>query len=133
MELSKRVQTELVSAMKNKDNLRRGILKLVKAELQNNSLTDKPLSEEDVVFSYHKKLSKNLDSFTGEHLDQLKQELSVIEEFLPKAMTEEEIEALVDKHVSLGNMGAVMKAVKAEITGPFDGKMVSQLVKSKLA
>ena len=61
------------------------------------------------------------------------EEISIIEEFIPKALSEEELSALVDKHISIGNVGLIMKAVKEEIAGPFDGKLLSTLIKSKLS
>ena len=128
-----KVNAEIKSAMKSRDKFRLQALKYIKSLLQNNSITPKPILELDVVMSHHKKMVKALDTYKDQALEDLKKEIVIIEEFIPKAMSEEEISALVDKHISLGNMGAVIKAVKADIMGPFDGKLVSTLVKSKLS
>ena len=66
-------------------------------------------------------------------------EIDVVESFMPAAMSEEEIEALVDKVVSetgasgMQDMGRVMGAVKAAITGRADMALVSAAVKSRLS
>ena len=132
MSVQEKVNQEIKVAMKSKDRFRLNSLKYIKSLLQNNSITAKPVSDLEIVMGHHKKMSKTLDLYKDQALLDLKKEIIIIEEFIPKAMSEEEIGALVDKHASLGNMGAVMKAVKAEIVGPFDGKLVSSLVKSKL-
>jgi len=132
--VQEKINQEIKSSMRNKDRFRLNSLKYIKSLLQENSLSNKSVSEVDVIMSHHKKMSKMLSVYKeGKALDDLKKELIIIKEFVPKSMGEDEIAALVDKHLSLGNMGAVMKAVKAEITGPFDGKLVSSLVKSKLS
>jgi len=130
--VQEKINQEIKAAMKSRDKFRLSSLKYIKSLLQNNSITSKPISELDIVMSHHKKMSKSLEHYKDQPLEDLKNELAIIEEFIPKAMSEEDISLLVDKHISLGNMGAVMQAVKAEIVGPFDGKLVSTLIKSKL-
>jgi len=130
--VQERINQEIKLAMKSRDKFRLNSLKYIKSLLQNNSISAEPISELDIVISHHKKMFKSLDYYKDQALEDLRNELIIIEEFIPKAMSEEEIVLLVDKHLSLGNIGAVMKAVKAEIVGPFDGKQVSSLIKSKL-
>lgn len=70
-------------------------------------------------------------------------ESEVIETYLPKALTREEAEAIVDEvivslradgtELTIRSMGVVMKSVTPEIAGRFDGKAVSEIVKAKLA
>lgn len=70
-------------------------------------------------------------------------EAEVIETYLPKALTLEETEAIVDEvitglkadgtELSVRSMGIVMKSVTPKIAGRFDGKAVSEIVKAKLA
>ena len=69
-------------------------------------------------------------------------EAEIIEAYLPKALTRGEVEAIVDKVIaalradgqdlSLRSIGAVMKPVTAEVAGRFDGKTVSDIVRSRL-
>jgi uncharacterized protein YqeY len=70
-------------------------------------------------------------------------EAEVIEEYLPKALTRSEVEAIVDAEIdalkadgqelSMRSIGAVMKPVTAKVAGRFDGKTVSEIVRSRLA
>ena len=133
--LYERLSKEIVRCMKEKDIVRVDALKLAKAELLNNQKTGDPKDEQEVLQSYRKKLVKSLDAYKErpDTLKKLENEIAIIDEFLPKAMTKEEIEALIQKHVGLKDFGQVMKAVRAEITGSFDGKLVSQLIKDKLS
>jgi uncharacterized protein YqeY len=69
-------------------------------------------------------------------------EAEVIEAYLPRALTAEEVEAIVDETIAglraggvepgLRQLGAVMKPVTAKVAGRFDGKAVSELVRSRL-
>lgn len=70
-------------------------------------------------------------------------EAEVIEAYLPKALTRDEVEAIVDAEIdalkaegqelSMRSIGAVMKPVTAKVAGRFDGKTVSEIVRSRLA
>ncbi len=70
-------------------------------------------------------------------------EAEVIEAYLPKALTRSEVEAIVDAEIdalkaagqelSMRSIGAVMKPVTAKVAGRFDGKTVSEIVRSRLA
>lgn len=70
-------------------------------------------------------------------------EAEVIEAYLPKALSRDEVEAIVDEAIaalktegqelSMRSIGAVMKPVTAKVAGRFDGKAVSEIVRSRLA
>lgn len=70
-------------------------------------------------------------------------EAEIIEAYLPKALTREEVEAIVDAEISalkaagqelsMRSIGVVMKPVTAKVSGRFDGKTVSEIVRSRLA
>ena len=133
MSIQESVNEEIKSAMRNKDKFRVNSLKYIKSLFQNNNKTSNPQEDIDVLTSHHKKMSKSLEFYKDQAFLDLRKEIVIIEEFMPKAISEEEISSLVDKHLNLGNMGLVMKAVKADISGPFDGKLISSLVRSKLS
>ena len=69
-------------------------------------------------------------------------EAEIIEAYLPKALTREEVEAIVDEviaalkadgqELSMRSIGAVMKPVTARVAGRFDGKTVSEIVRGRL-
>ena len=70
-------------------------------------------------------------------------EAKIIEAYLPQALTRDEVEAIVDEAIaalkadgqepSMRQMGAVMKPVTAKVAGRYDGKTVSEIVRSRLA
>lgn len=69
-------------------------------------------------------------------------EAEIIEAYLPKALTRDEVEAIVDETIaaltadgqelSMRSIGAVMKPVTAKVAGRFDGKTVSEIVRGRL-
>ena len=133
MSVQEKINQEIKSAMKSRDRFRLNALKYIKSLLQNNAIATNSIPELDVIMGHHKKMAKTADLYKDQALEDLIKEIGIIEEFIPKVMSEEELSALVDKHVALGNMGAVIKAVKAESTGPFDGRLVTTIVRSKLS
>ena len=70
-------------------------------------------------------------------LEQYKAKLAVIEEFAPKMLSEEEIEAILRKKfadvIATKNKGMIMKAVMAELKGKADGKVINSVVAKLLA
>lgn len=70
-------------------------------------------------------------------------EAEIIEAYLPKALTRDEVEAIIDHEIaalktggqelSMRSIGAVMKPVTAKVAGRFDGKTVSEIVRGRLA
>jgi len=131
--ISEKLKNEIISAMKAKEKFRLNALRYMKSLLQNNLISSNPFPEEKIIISYHKKMVKSLKLYTNtKAIEDQKKEIAIIEEFIPKSMSDGDILKLVEKHLALGNIGQVMKAVKEEITGPFDGKKVSGLIQAKL-
>jgi len=154
-ELEALVSKKMVEAMKAKDAERTGTLRLIKTALKNKSIDKRaPLTQaegEQVLATMIKQRRDSIDMFTKGDRPELAAkeaaEIVVVEEFLPKALDEAGLAALVAEAVSgveatLGHkpspkeMGLVMKAVQAAIaaTGArAEGRVVSDLVKKSLA
>lgn len=147
MSLKERIVKDMTAAMKSKEAARLSTLRMVKAAVQNREIEKgEPLSDEE--------LGKLLQSLVKQRRDSVEQyekagraelaakeraEIAVIEEYLPRAATREEIEQAVSAAVaetgasSRKEMGAVMKAALARLAGRnADGRTVSEVVKSKL-
>ena len=147
MSLKERITGDMTAAMKAKEAGRLSTLRMVKAAVQNREIEKGgELTEEE--------LTKTLQSLVKQRRDSVEQyekagraelagkeraEIAVIEEYLPQAASREEIERAVAEAVaetgasSLKEMGAVMKAALARLAGRnADGKVVSEVVKSKL-
>ncbi len=143
MSLQERVSQEIKAAMLARDADRLGALRLLKSVLGYAQIERKTenLPDADVVAIVQKEVKKRRDSMEQfekggrpELALKEKQEIAVLETFLPQAMSAGELEALVRATIQeLGaagkkDMGAVIKAVQARAAGRADGKTISGLV-----
>jgi len=132
-----KINADIKEAMKAKDKEKLQCLRYVKSMLTENATSKKPVPEMEVVIKHHKKLKDALDMYPDGHAmkEQAEKEIVIVEEYLPKQMTEEEVGNLIDQIISTldsPNMGGVMKELSPQIKGKFDGKKASQLVMTKL-
>ena len=143
MTLQERLQQEIKSAMLAKDADRLGTLRLLKsamgyAQIEKKSETT---SDSDFVALVQKEVKKRRDSieqFENGGRPELavkeKQEITVLESFLPQAMSEADLDQLVRATIqelgatSKKDMGPVIKAIQAKAAGRADGKTISGLV-----
>jgi uncharacterized protein YqeY len=150
MGLVEQIQTDMVEAMRSRDELRLSTLRMVKAALQNKKIEKRaPLEDREaqqVLSTLIKQRRDAIEQFQKggrqELADKEAAEIKVIEAYLPKAVGEEEIVAAVKATIAemgsptMKDMGAVMKAVMAKLQAsgaPVDGKVVSEQVKKQLA
>jgi uncharacterized protein YqeY len=148
MSLKERITNDMTAAMKSRAAARLSTLRMVKAAVQNREIEKGgELSDEEVTKTLQSLVKQRRDSVeqymkAGRAELALKEqdEIAVIEEYLPRAATREEIEQAVAGAVaetgatSMKEMGAVMKAALARLAGhSADGRMVSEMVKQKLA
>lgn len=154
-ELEALVTQHMVAAMKAHDAERTGTLRLIKTALKNKAIEKRaPLTQaesEQALASMIKQRRDSIEQFTNGNRSDLAAkeaaEIVVIEEFLPKALDEAGLGALVNDAIaeltaSLGHkptqkeMGPAMKAVQAKLQASgarADGRAVSELVKKALA
>jgi uncharacterized protein YqeY len=147
MSLHDRLTEDLKVAMKSRDQLRMDVIRMIKAALLNKEvelkkeLDDAEMSR--VMTSLIKQRRESVEQFAKAERTDLaakeRQEISIIETYLPQALTPQELESLVVAVVnetgarSIKEMGTVMKAVMARLTGQaVDGKVISDLVRAKL-
>ncbi|MDT5269502.1 MAG: uncharacterized protein QOH49_1688 [Acidobacteriota bacterium] len=147
MSLKERITSDMTAAMKAREAARLSTLRMVKAAVQNREIEKGgELSEEELTKALQTLVKQRRDSVEqyekagrAELAEKEQAEIAVIEEYLPRAASREEIERAVEEAVaetgatSPKEIGAVMKAALARLAGRnADGKMVSELVKSKL-
>ena len=143
MSLQQRVNDELKSSMLARQAVRTGTLRMLKAALGYAQIEKKTetLSDADVMALIQREAKKRRDSIEEfekagrtEMAANEKAELEVLTEFLPKALSADELESLVREVIaevgatSKKDMGAVMKAAQSKVDGRADGKSVSALV-----
>ena len=148
MSLQDTIMTALKAAMKSKDTLALTALRSVKSAIllaQTKSGSDGSMSEADEVKLLQKLVKQRLDSaeiFTQQNRPDLAApemaEAEIISQFLPKMLSEAEVEkAVVTAIEKLGaegmkDMGKVMGYLSKELSGKTDGKTISTLVKKCL-
>lgn len=148
MSLGKQIVSDLTTAMKAQDAARTSTLRLVKAAMMNRQIEKgSELDDDDVQKLLRSLVKQRRDSIEQyekagrqELVDKEQAEINVIETYLPKAVSQEEIEQVVAAAIaetgasSMKDMGKVMKAAQAALAGKnADGRMVSEVVKAKLA
>jgi uncharacterized protein YqeY len=148
MPLIDQVQQEMVAAMKSKDAARLSALRMLKAALMKQKVdSPKPL-DEAAEMAVLKILIKQRVDAAGmfrkagriESAEKEEAEKAMLEAYLPAGASVEEVDAAIDAAMaetgasSIKQMGVVMKAVQAKLTGKtVDGKALSDKVRSKLS
>jgi uncharacterized protein YqeY len=147
MSLTDRLTDDLKQAMKARDQLRMDAIRMVKAALQNKEIElKKELNEAEMsrvllaLVKQRKEAAEQYQKGKREDLaDKELKEIVIIEAYLPKALSQEEIVQVVENAireigpVTAKDMGKVMKAVMAKVAGQaVDGKQLSDLVRTRL-
>ena len=150
MKLQERVDSDLKDAMRAKGATKLGVLRMLKSALKyaeiEKSGTEADLSETEAVQVIRKQVKQRQDSIEsfekGGRADlaaKEKEELSILNAYLPQAMSSDELSKLVRESIaeigatSKAQMGAVMKAAQAKVAGRADGKTLSQEVLRQLS
>ena len=144
--LKEKLLEDLKNAMKDKNINRKNVVQMVRAAiLQVEKDKAIEVTDEQILEIIAKEAKKRKEAITdyekGGRQDlvvQLEEEIAVLEEYLPKQLTKEEIETIVKQVIATGSstmkdMGMVMKEAKAQMGTSADGKTISDVVKSLLA
>lgn len=147
MSLHERLTSEMKQAMKNKDKVRLSVIRMVKASIQNEAIKKgvDSLPAEDELTVLNRELKQRKDSLRefeaanrNDLVEKVKDEIVVLEEYLPEQLSEEEIEQLVIQTIeSVGatskkEMGKVMGSLMPKVKGKADGTLVNQIVMKHL-
>lgn len=150
MSLKDKITEDMKTAMRAKDKERLSTLRMVKSEIMKREKDQEKgteLTDEEVIKTLNTLVKQRRDSAEQyekggrmELAEKENAEIAVLEEYLPKAASDEEIEKAVTETIaetgasSMRDMGTVMKASLAKLSDKtVDGKAVSQVVKSKLS
>jgi hypothetical protein len=143
-----RIQSDLTAAMKEKDELRLSVLRMVKTALKNKEIEKMhPLDDLEslqVLQTLVKQRHESVDQFRqggrNDLADKEAKEIKIIEEYLPPAPSDEEMQHAIEAAIreegadSLKQMGAVIKAARAKLEGKaVDGKALSDRVRARLS
>ena len=148
MTLEEKIQSEIVAAMKAKDEVRLAALRSVKAAILNEKSNGKyhELTDADVTALIQKQIKQRKESeleyLEGGRLDlayKEQEERLVLGEYVPKQLTEDEVEEIVKEILvetaatSMKEMGKVMGLATQRMKGVADGKVISGIVKRLLS
>ncbi len=146
MTLKEQLTQDMKSAMKQKDRIRLGTIRLLRSAIKNREIElREELNDEEVIkvistsVKQHKESIEQFKKGGREELVKKEQaELKILESYLPQQMSEAEINALVQEAIeavnatSMKDMGKVMKYIMPKTQGRADGKMINQQVKAQL-
>jgi uncharacterized protein len=149
MALKETISQDLKNAMKSGEKLRLETLRTIRAALMEKEIEKRgsgnPMSPEDelgVLTTAAKKRKESIEQFQNggrpELAEQERQELAIIQEYLPKQMSQEELEKAVRDIVSQtgatgpGDFGKVMPQVMKQLKGKADGRLIQETVKKLL-
>lgn len=131
------VNNDIKDAMRAKQQERLDALRMLKAEFIKNNTAAKPTDELSITVAHAKRLADSLEMYqagTEAHAKIVK-EMDVIKAYLPKALSEAEVVAIINDIKTKGakDMGSIMKELQPQIKGKFDGKRASDLVKAAVS
>jgi len=150
MTLEERIDSDLKDAMRAKDASKLGVLRMLKSALKYAAIAksgaEAQLSKVEaaqVVRKQAKQREDSIESFEkggrAELAAKEKEELSILNAYLPQAMSSDELAKVVRETIaetgarSKAQMGGVMKALQAKVAGRADGKTLSQEVSRQLS
>lgn len=148
MSLLESLNNDMKQAMKNKEKDKLSVIRMVKASLQNEAikLGQKELSEEEELTILSRELKQRKDSLhefdnagREDLVEKLRAELAVVELYMPKQLSEEEVSKIVKETISeigansKADMGKVMAAIMPKVKGKADGSLVNKLVQQHLS
>lgn len=148
MELREKIMADVKSAMVSKDTVKLNTLRFLQSAIKNKEieLRPTPISLEDVmgvIRKIVKQRKESIEQFQNagrtDLVEQESAELKVMESYLPAQMSKEQIEAMVTEVIAalgaktIKEMGSVMKEAQARSAGLADGKLMSEIIKSKLS
>ena len=146
MSLKERLTDDMKSALRNRETVRLGLVRMIRAQIKNreiakgNDLVDEETIE--VVASLIKTRREALEfAVKGDRRDlvtQAEEELKILASYLPVQLTEEEIRSVVRETIEQsgatgsGDLGRIMGAVMPRVKGKADGKLVNNIVRECL-
>ena len=145
--LKEKLLKDLKNSMKEKNTVRKNVIQMVRAAiLQVEKDKQIELNDEQIIDIIAKESKKRKDAL-GDYekssredlINEIKEEIQILAEYLPKQLSIEEVEKIVkeviaeQEAISIKDMGKVMKAAKEKIGAASDGKTINEVVKKMLA
>ena len=144
--ISETINKQIAEAMKSKDEVRLSTLRMLSFELHNAKIDKRSeLTEEEEIDVIRKEAKKRKDAIKAyekagakDRAEKEEKELEILKEYLPKEMSDEELEKIVSEALTevgaadVKEMGKVIGAVMKKAGGRVEGGRVAEIVKTKL-
>lgn len=146
MSLKQKLQEDLKSSMKNKDNTRKSVVTLIRASIKQYEVDNRvELGDAEITDLIAKLLKQTRDSLgdfkkanRDDLVSQAEAEIEVLKEYLPQQLSEEELNEIVISTISevgatsMKDMKKIMTSIMPKVKGRADGKLINELVKKNL-
>lgn len=144
--LKSKIDQDIKEALKARNNLKLGVLRMLKSEIKYKEINKgSELSDDEVISvlsSSVKKRKESIEQFQKGGRDDLvsreKAELEVVRGYMPEQLTEDKLIRIIQLAIQENNvtgpsdLGKVMKSIMPQVKGKADGKLINQLVASQL-
>lgn len=145
--MKEKIQKDMIEAMKEHNKKKLDVIKLLKAAIQMEEINSKKeLTDEEVMNIIVKQVKMRKDAITdfekagrNDLIDAYNEEINILNEYLPKQLSEEEIIEIIDNAFKVVNpnspsdMGKIMKEVSPSLKARADMGLVSKIIKDKLS
>ena len=142
-----KIKSDLLESMKSGDKFKLGVLRMLKSALQMEQISlNHELNDDEVLTVIRREVKKRNSSIIEyekfnklDTVEDLKHEISILEEYLPAMLSNEEIEKIIDETIAeydspdIKSMGKIIADVKTKTNGNADMSLVSKLVKERLS
>ncbi|ADL12152.1 GatB/YqeY domain-containing protein [Acetohalobium arabaticum] len=146
MSLKDELLADMKEAMKNGDKQKLSVIRMTRAAIKNVEIEEsKDLSDDELIEVLAKEVKQRRESIeeykkAGQEdtVEELKEEINILEEYLPEQLSEEELVDLVEEVIAdvgaedMSDMGKVMGAIMPKVKGRADGSKVNELVRERL-
>ncbi|PDO10287.1 MAG: aspartyl-tRNA amidotransferase [Candidatus Reconcilbacillus cellulovorans] len=147
MGIVERLNEDMKQAMKDQDKFRLSVIRMLRSAIKNAEIDKrKPLGEDEAVEVLSRELKLRQDSLQdferggrADLADNIRKEIAVIREYLPRPLSEEELTELVERAIrdtgasSKADIGKVMAVLMPQVKGRADGRHVQRLVQERLS
>lgn len=143
--LKQKIDQDLTGALKNRDALSAGALRMLKARIQNEAIArQKEFSDDELISIIASEVKRRKDSIDAyqkgnrpELAEKEQNEITVLHKYLPAQLSESEISEAIDRALAGKNFrapdfGKAMGAVMSELKGKADAALISKILKEKL-
>ena len=145
--LEKQIANDTLTAMKNSDKFKVSVLRMLKSAIQSEKINSKlvTLTDEQIIMVIKKQLKErtsSIEEYTNynrlDMVSDLQKEIAILEGYLPKQLSQEELETKVQEilksypNATIKDMGKIMKEASSALGSVADMSEVSKLIKASL-